>query len=151
MHSSKKRHPAGQALLAAGLLGISAVGCSEAPQEIAAKTSKQQMPYHIPVPQETVAAVAIAPNGGVRIIAIGENGRIDRPAVCDIKGPKECPFEFPEVVTTIEVGKVAYDTHAKVEPISIPGIANAVAAERKCVFVVKVGNKVYYYVEPCTP
>jgi len=152
MHPKSKRHPLGQTLLAAGLLGLSAVGCSEAPQGTAPRTAEQQIPHHIPVPHKTVAVAAINHKGDVtEIIAITEDGNAASPTVCEIKGSNKCPFEFPDVVTAIQIGKVAYDTQAGVEPISIPGIANAVAAGRKCVFAIKVGNKVYYYLAPCTP
>ena len=149
MHQRMKRQSLGWGLLAAGLLGLSAVGCDKEPGKVAAGTSEQHMPYHIPVPHESVAVAPISGTGDVTIIAVTQDGKRDKPSVCEIKGQNECPFEFPEVVTTIEIGKVAQKPLAEVEPS--PGVAFAAGGTNPCWFVLMVGNKVYSYVDPCTP
>jgi len=114
----------------------------------------QQTPYHIPVPPNTAAVVAISKKGGIRVIAVHENGNSQKPSVCDIKGPNQCPFltpgEIPKPFATVEIIEVIDKPVA--EEYGGGDVALLAAnQDKKCVFVIKVGNKLYYYVAPCTP
>ncbi len=147
MHPRMKRNPLCCVLPILALSGLALVGCDEVPPDSASKALGQVTPYQIQVPRDSRAVASVDINGNVTIIAVTEDGRGEKPAECQIEGPKKCPFELPEMATTIEIGKVSEQPNAKAGGM----MSVAVAANGRCLFVIKVGNMVYYYPAGCTP
>ncbi len=147
MHQRIKRNPLSCALPILALLALALVGCDEVPPNSAPVTHGQATPYQIQVPRDSRAVASVDINGNVTIIAVTEDGKGEKPAECQIEGPKKCPFELPEVVTTIGIGKVSEKPIANAAGI----MSVAVAANGSCLFVIKVLNNIYYYPEGCTP
>ena len=150
MHQHSKHQPLGRTILTTVLFGLSAAGCDEAPTTTASNGGVQQAPFHIEVPNDTVAVMAITKKGVIEVSAVDDEGKQVKPAECDVDGPNKCSSDFLEGATTLEFGKVAEQPSVS-DDLSRGAGLRSVSSIIKCWFSYKVGNKVYYYKPPCTP